>query len=176
MSQEVLQAMLTDGRLALDRTIVWRQGMKEWRSPARVAELAPRAAPATCAVRQPPPGMVTAVPPQMNGMALASLILGIVSFVMGALALTGIPAVICGHIARRQIRENPLTQSGDGMAVGGLVTGYLSILLSVVMVVFFVVFVVIAINAASSATPPGGIPMTVTPTATATSSAPPFAP
>jgi len=48
--------------------------------------------------------------------------------------LPGIPAVICGHIAMRQIKRNNLP--GMGFAVTGLITGYLGILVSIVGIVF----------------------------------------
>ncbi len=53
-----------------------------------------------------------------NGMAIASLVLGLTSG-----AITGLPAVITGHIARAQIRRTG--QAGDGMAIAGLIMGYI---------------------------------------------------
>jgi len=41
------------------------------------------------------------------------------------LGLAAIPAVILGHLARGQIRQTG--ERGDGMAVAGLVLGYLAI-------------------------------------------------
>ena len=66
---------------------------------------------------------------QTCGMATASLVLGIVSFVcLGP--LTSIPAVICGHLARGQIRNSNGTLSGDGMALTGLIIGYINLLMT----------------------------------------------
>jgi len=86
------------------------------------------------------PGPQMPVVPQQNGMALTSLVLGIVSLVLGTLILTAIPGVICGHIARRQIRESPYPQGGDGMAIAGLILGYLCIILTAVMILVFLGF------------------------------------
>ncbi|MDR1078903.1 MAG: DUF4190 domain-containing protein [Propionibacteriaceae bacterium] len=64
-----------------------------------------------------------------NGLAIASLVL----------ALTGagtIPAVVLGHIARRQIRLSG--ERGDGMALAGLIIGYAAIGLAVVAVIVMV--------------------------------------
>lgn len=59
-------------------------------------------------------------PPQTNGMAVASLVLGIVwLFWLGSLL-----AIIFGHVALRQIDSSQGTQGGRGMAVAGLVLGY----------------------------------------------------
>lgn len=79
------------------------------------------------AARRPMP------PAQSCGLATASLIMGILSLVLcgGVLAL---PAIICGHMARSRIRASRGTLGGDGMALAGLITGYVSL-------VFFVVFV-----------------------------------
>ena len=73
-----------------------------------------------------------------NTMALVSLILGILSWV--ALPFVGaIGAVICGHMARGEIqRAPPGTFEGDGMAVAGLILGYLHLALIAIacMIVF----------------------------------------
>jgi hypothetical protein len=61
-----------------------------------------------------------------KGMATASLILGILSFFL--LSIFGaIPAIICGHIAKSRIRQNPEGASCNGRATAGLILGYLHI-------------------------------------------------
>ncbi len=68
--------------------------------------------------------------PESCGLALASLLLGISSLVMICLApLTALPAVICGHLARARIRRSGHGLTGEGLALGGLVTGYMAIAL-----------------------------------------------
>ncbi len=62
---------------------------------------------------------------QSNGKATAALILGLLSIVCWF--LTGIPAVILGHMALNEIRASNGTQSGSGSAITGLVFGYLSV-------------------------------------------------
>jgi len=57
--------------------------------------------------------------PPTNGMAIASLICGL-AFGIGA-----IPAVILGHLAHGQIKRNG--ERGEGLAIAGLVLGYLAI-------------------------------------------------
>jgi hypothetical protein len=61
--------------------------------------------------------------PPTNGLALGSMICGIAEIF--TLGLAAIPAVILGHLARGQIRQTG--ERGDGMAVAGLVLGYLAI-------------------------------------------------
>ena len=63
----------------------------------------------------------------------ASLVLGILGLVCFGL-FTGIPAVICGHTAQSRIRRSAGALTGEGLALGGLITGYISIALSVLMI------------------------------------------
>lgn len=74
-----------------------------------------------------PPGQ-----PRKSGLAIASLACGIASVLcLGMIA--GIPAVICGHIAHSKISKAAGLLTGGGMALAGLVMGYLSIFLTVVV-------------------------------------------
>jgi hypothetical protein len=52
-----------------------------------------------------------------NGAAVAALVFGIIPF------FGGVPAIVLGHVARAQIRRTG--ERGDGVAVAGLVLGYL---------------------------------------------------
>jgi competence protein ComGC len=67
-----------------------------------------------------------------KGLAITSLILGLLSVVC-FLFITGLPAIICGHIAYSRARRDPTRYSGAGMAIAGLVLGYASIVLSVLL-------------------------------------------
>lgn len=59
-------------------------------------------------------------------LAIWALILGIASLVFCCLPLA-IPAIICGHLARSRIKQMPEKASGSGMAMAGLITGYVSV-------------------------------------------------
>jgi hypothetical protein len=63
-------------------------------------------------------------PANTNSLAIAAMVLGAAE--VFTLGLTAIPAVLCGHLARKQIRQT--RQSGGGLATGGLVLGYLAII------------------------------------------------
>jgi len=65
-----------------------------------------------------------------NSMATAALVLGIAEFV--TVGLTAVPAIICGHIARSQIRRTG--EQGEGMAAIALTFGYLTIVFGVLLV------------------------------------------
>jgi hypothetical protein len=90
-------------------------------------------------------------PASTNGLAVASMVLGIVSLVMCGSIVTGIPALICGFIGRRQIRESQGTQQGDGMALAGIITGGIATAVSAVVIVFYVVIIILALAAGSTA-------------------------
>ncbi|MDT0267056.1 DUF1707 and DUF4190 domain-containing protein [Streptomyces sp. DSM 44915] len=85
----------------------------------------------------PRPFPFAAPPPQTNGNAVAAMVCGISCFF--TYGLTAIPAVILGHRARATIRRTG--ESGDGMALGGLVMGYLSLALMAVGITLLVLLV-----------------------------------
>jgi type II secretory pathway pseudopilin PulG len=77
---------------------------------------------------QPPP----ITPPQSlktDPLSIWSLVLGIISILGCSFGgfIVGIPAVICGHIGLSRIKRQP-SLGGRGMAIAGLITGYLGIL------------------------------------------------
>ncbi|MEV6972910.1 DUF1707 and DUF4190 domain-containing protein [Kitasatospora sp. NPDC093806] len=82
----------------------------------------PMAPPAAAAV-VPPTFLAPPPPRRTNAMAVTSLVLGLACLPTGG--LLGVPAVITGHLGRRQVAERD--EEGDGMAVTGLVFGWLSI-------------------------------------------------
>jgi type II secretory pathway pseudopilin PulG len=67
-------------------------------------------------------------PAQTDGGAIASMVLGIASFALCLSFFTGIPAVIVGHISRSKIKKSGGRLKGDGMALAGLILGYISLL------------------------------------------------
>lgn len=77
-------------------------------------------------------------PIRTSGTAIASLIFGIVAWV-GLPVIAALVAVICGHIARGEIRRMPPgTIEGDGMAIAGMILGYVQLVLCVLAILFFV--------------------------------------
>jgi hypothetical protein len=94
---------------------------------------------------QPPP------PGGTNSMAIASVVLGVAEFFTAG--LTAIPAVVCGHIARRQMKLT--SQRGDGLATGGLVLGYMAIIFWSVLIAASLVGVAISIAHNGGASAPG---------------------
>ena len=74
-----------------------------------------------------------------DGKATASLVLGLLSLVCGLLA--GIPAVILGHISLSNIRKSGGRLKGEGIALAGLIMGYISL----VAIPFLLIIAAIAI-------------------------------
>jgi len=72
----------------------------------------------------------------MNTTARTTSTTAIVSLVFGIICWIAIPfigaivAIICGHVARTEIRNSPPGSiEGDGMAIAGLILGYLHLAL-----------------------------------------------
>ena len=75
------------------------------------------------------------------GIAVVSLVLGILG-----LACIGpfgaIPAVICGHVAKSRIKSSGGSLQGDGLALAGLILGYVSIGLMIVLMPLYIAIAV----------------------------------
>ncbi|HTD22473.1 MAG TPA: DUF4190 domain-containing protein [Terriglobales bacterium] len=97
---------------------------------------APQAPSSTGIPGAPLPGART------DGKAIASMVLGILSLLLCLNILTGIPAIILGHISRSNIRKSMGRLKGDGIALTGLILGYLNIL----FIPFILIIAAIAIH------------------------------
>lgn len=67
---------------------------------------------------------------QKCSLAIASLACGVIG--LFCCGLLSIAAVICGHMARDQIQKSNGALAGDGMAIAGLITGYLGIAFNII--------------------------------------------
>jgi Domain of unknown function (DUF1707)/Domain of unknown function (DUF4190) len=101
----------------------------------------------------PVPAYQPPSPAGTNSMAIASMVLGVAEFFTAG--LTAIPAVVCGHIARRQMKQT--AERGDGLATSGLVLGYMAIIFWSVLIAASLVGVAISIaHNGQIGPPPGG--------------------
>jgi hypothetical protein len=80
------------------------------------------------------------MPRRTNGLAVASLACGVGQVFFWFLA--AIPAVVLGHMARRQIRRTG--EDGAGMALAGLILGWIGIAATVVFAVGIVALVAVS--------------------------------
>jgi len=100
----------------------------------------PAATPTAAATPYAPPASAPQVVPTQSALAIVSLIAGIVGlFFFGSLV-----AVICGHVARSNIRASNGTQTGDGMALAGLILGYIGLAMALLWIIVVVVIAVLA--------------------------------
>jgi len=135
-------------------TLVWREGLADWRE-AHVAFPAFAQEQTSVPPRQPPAPVVatgsTAPKPagplnpyqtptsqpevynnqllQTSTLAVTSLVLGMLSLFLSILCLFGVvsavPAVICGHLAIKEVNNGQV--QGKGLALAGLICGYLGL-------------------------------------------------
>jgi len=113
-THQEIQAGVASG-LYQTTDLVWYEGAAGWKPLSELPHILSGA-----------PALPSGVVPQTSGLAITSMVLGISSF---ACLVTGIPAVICGHIARGNIKRSMGRQTGGGFAIAGLITGYLGTLI-----------------------------------------------
>ncbi|HUZ53203.1 MAG TPA: DUF1707 and DUF4190 domain-containing protein [Streptosporangiaceae bacterium] len=113
----LLQAAYSDGRLTWEEFDTRSTSLMRAKTYDQLSTL-------MVDLRQPVPYRPGSYPPgpmgpRTNSMAVASMVCGIGQIFFWFLA--GVPAIVFGHIARRQIRETG--EAGDGMALAGLIMG-----------------------------------------------------
>ena len=72
--------------------------------------------------------------PQMNGLSIASLILGLVGLGIGSVL-----ALVFGYRAKNQIDRSEGQQSGRGMAIAGIILGWIGVVAAVALATIFLV-------------------------------------
>lgn len=76
-----------------------------------------------------------AVPPTST-LAIVSVIAGIIGFSAMPI-IGGIVALITGYMARKETKATPPTASGDGLALAGIIMGWIQLGLAVVSICCF---------------------------------------
>lgn len=160
-----IEAKLRSGEIA-PTDLVWKDGMADWVPASQVGELralvsGPAATPVTPAAAIPastpiassspygtpqapiaPAGSPAVVPgmPLKSGLAIASMICGIVGLLTCCIWCLSLPlaivGVVLGHVALSKAKSDPAQFGGKGQAKAGLVTGYLGILASLLFIGF----------------------------------------
>lgn len=139
---DVLKAALAEGRLSYDEHSTRLNEVMTSRTYGELVQvtsdlpggLGNHPAPMAANTWQQQPGYTPRREPEQ--LAVASLVLGILGFFTG---ITAIPAVITGHLALGRIRRNKT--DGHGMAVAGLVMGYIEIAIGIVIAVFVIAMI-----------------------------------
>ncbi len=85
-----------------------------------------------------------------HGKAIASLVCGLIGLGLLIIAggcgivspILGLVAVILGFKARKEIKANPMAFSGDGLALGGIIIGFIALALGALLFLFYVIYFV----------------------------------
>ena len=134
---DVLKAGFAEGRLTQDE---YNERMNRAYASRTYAELIALTADLPAGAMPAAYPMPVYQPPlSTNSLARASLVLGVAEFF--TMGLTAIPAIICGHMAKREMRQTG--QRGDGLATSGLVLGYMAVIFWGILIALSIVGAVI---------------------------------
>jgi Domain of unknown function (DUF4190)/zinc-ribbon domain len=78
-------------------------------------------------------------PPRTNGLAIASLVLGLIGW--GFCGVGSVVAIVLGFIARNQIKQSAGRDVGSGLATAGIVLGFVALAF---LVAYFIVIGLLA--------------------------------
>lgn len=134
-TEDEIKAQLAAGTITL-QDHVWWQGQANWLPLGQTSLVTPGAAPIPGA-----PAPAVYVP----GAIMPTSKLAIWSLVCGCLSLlcslfTSVPAIILGHMSLSEIKKNPGMQ-GKGMALAGLILGYVFTTLIIIYIISIIVLV-----------------------------------
>lgn len=144
-----VNALFSKGTLR-ESDLAWQEGMAEWVTLGRFpgvqqVQAGPPPIPGQQAYAPPASYVGGAVLPSTSGMAIASMVLGILALVLfftHAFALVmAILAIIFGHISRGTIAKSGGRIKGAGMALAGLVTGYIAAVIVTILLIVLGAFV-----------------------------------
>jgi hypothetical protein len=146
-SEAEVRAQLASGAITRE-TLVWWDGQADWQQLGQTtlgtASATPGGFAPTPTVGAPVAGAAPAMVVATGGtsvLAIVSLVAGIIGLPGAICSLFDIPvalaAIITGHIARSQIKKDP-SKGGKGMALAGLICGYVGILFVAAVITFSV--------------------------------------
>ena len=158
--REDLLPELVSSAVIRRETLVWNEHMETWRPAGEVlSSLFSGLPPAlTTGQRQQllnvPIGTVPAASVATDPVAVCSLVFGFLGLPI-CVPIFSIPAIICGHIARKRARQQALASGNSGLALAGLIMGYLGFSILIVFILFYVGMIVVAIVVGDSEMPVG---------------------
>jgi hypothetical protein len=130
---EEINRQLAAGTLSLSDQ-AWYEGAAGWAAlstvPGVSAAGSPGAAPispATVPASVAPAGLIPVrKTEQLAVLSLIFSILGLFGFCCGFFMMAGVAGIVCGHIALSKIKKDPNLE-GHGLAMAGVVIGYLAV-------------------------------------------------
>jgi hypothetical protein len=138
VSLDQLHQWIAEGR-ANSQTKVRPEGATDWKPISEISELSTVLPVQPASVPSGPAPYSTARPPKTNQMAMAGLILGILSVTL-ACCCYGLPfniaGIICSIIALSQLSKDSITQEGKGYAIAGLILSIFSMLIAGLLLIF----------------------------------------
>ncbi len=136
LTLEELRTSVSSGAFSAS-DLCWHTGLEGWQPASALLD------------PQPPPlaGSGASHGAKTDPLSIWSLVLGILSWLCLSL-LAGIPAIICGHVSLGRLKKNALLR-GKGMAIAGLILGYVSL-------VFVPVLALLALPLTNGTICPGG--------------------
>lgn len=81
---------------------------------------------------------------QSQGLAIGSLVCGILSCLCCVSIITGPVGLIMGFIAKKKAEEDPANYGGRSLALGGMITGSVGTLLFFVLIILQIFFGVLS--------------------------------
>ena len=138
ITAEQLREWIAEGR-ANAQTRAQTEGAAQWKPLTEYLEFAPALG------RTPPlwpaPGPISITPtPRTNSLAMMSMVMGILAMTCGMCCCYGLPfnvlGIVFSLVALAQIRNEPRSQEGRGLAIAGLVLSLLSLVLAFLFFVF----------------------------------------
>ena len=132
-SLEEINRQLAAGTLSLSDQ-AWYEGAAGWAALSTVpgvgAAASPGAAPISPATVPPSVAPAGLIPvrktEQLAVLSLIFSILGLFGFCCGFFMMAGVAGIVCGHIALSKIKKDPNLE-GHGLAMAGVVIGYLAV-------------------------------------------------
>jgi len=141
-SLEEINQQLAVGTLNLSDQ-AWYEGAAGWAAlssvPGVSAASAPSSAPQISPAPAPGAPMTLAAQRKTEPLAIMSLVfsgIAICGFCCGLFLVAAVAGVVCGHLALSKIKANPELE-GHGLAVAGIVIGYVAIGIVLIRVLFF---------------------------------------
>lgn len=155
-----LAELVADGTVTAD-TLVWAETLDDWTpccvalpelfstaavdQPAQPPALSPadlrraRGASASGGALLAAPNAPNAPNTEVDPWAVSSLVTGILG--LFCCQLLAIPAIVCGHVGLKAANEGRCGGSSKGLAIGGLITGYLSLLIVAAFIVYYLIVI-----------------------------------
>jgi len=135
ITADQVREWIAEGR-ANAQTKAMTEGTELWKSLIEYLEFAPLLA--RLAPPVPAPGSISITPiPRTNSMAVAGMVMGLLSVTCGLCCCYGMPfnvlGIIFSLVALAQIRDEPQSQQGRSLAIAGLVLSLASMVLAVLL-------------------------------------------